>query len=262
MPSTISAALRQVKAASDAAGATVMGPALRDRIRERIVEEAASDDLWDKIQNAESAEALTELVMKNLIEPVEADITKEHRDNQQSVKRAADVAQQLIVNKTAGDTVRVSTTAEEAQQRFETAIEYIATRKQRIRDNREAIATLEKALDNITKHIPDMIKDEDNIKVTKEQRNKNEIYKTLSARKKELLAVLGLMLAARLFSSLGELMVELLYQLIHKDPAPQNSPQTQHANPKASATAAGQFYYNKPEATEQHSFYRIQQIYY
>lgn len=67
------------------------------------------------------------------------------------------------------------------------------------------------------------------------------------------LAVLGLMLAARLFSSLGELMVELLYQLIHKDPETNTSDSSnlQRTLPKASDTAASQFHYSKPEANEQ-----------
>ena len=47
MPTSITAALQQLKAASKAAGASVMGPAMRESIRQRICEGADSDDLWE-----------------------------------------------------------------------------------------------------------------------------------------------------------------------------------------------------------------------
>ena len=78
------------------------------------------------------------------------------------------------------------------------------------------------------------------------------------------LAVLGLMLAARVFSALGELMVELLYQLIHRDPDNKNATNAANSTApkvklKASSTAASQAHYHKPEPNEpQHTLLNLQ----
>ena len=66
MPNTVSAALRRVKAASDAAGASVMGPALRERVKDYIHSGVTDDSLWERIQNSKDTEELTQLILDSV----------------------------------------------------------------------------------------------------------------------------------------------------------------------------------------------------
>ena len=72
MPTSITAALRQLKATSEAAGASVMGPALRERIDTLIESKAWDPHLWDQIRNCEDGGALSQILKDCLVGPVEA----------------------------------------------------------------------------------------------------------------------------------------------------------------------------------------------
>ena len=149
---TVTGALQRLTNNGKAAIASVMGPAVRSRIKTMIQDKASDAKLQQDIASCTTADQLTDLLMAQLIEPVETEIESASSVHQAALETATREAKEIVIKRLSTvDTHSTQATMdiERAEQKCTDSLEYVGMQLMRIQKAKDRVAMLTQAIDKV-----------------------------------------------------------------------------------------------------------------
>ena len=127
---TLTKAIDEIRVASKAASASVMGPAVQIAIEDLVSQLSEGDELWNKINKAKKkadTAALRTLLFGKIVEPIGEEIGRATKVENEAIKTAVDMAKEVLLHKDEAGW-SISKGAEAAQMKFQDDMAFIASK--------------------------------------------------------------------------------------------------------------------------------------